>query len=207
MVAVITDTYPTLEDYFYAVSIPYILRTNDAFKKAVGYPNFITHWTNWSIDQLKSASGGLFGSNLVPSPVESEWEAFIHASWRDNLCTTLEDFEELTQDTNFKKLFETLPDTSGSYEDVRKVLKAWYETVNSKLHKLERTELIIEDAEQELYEVKLILNKIKKIADPERARLGVVFSIFGYLGCGKTQFLLSRAIQADDAIQSNRSDP
>ena len=201
LVAVITDKYETLDSYFYAVSIPYLLRSNDAFKKVVGYPNFIKHWTNWSIDKLKSASGELFGSNLVPSPVESEWEAFIHASWRDNLCKTLEDFEELTQERDFKKLFQTLPDTSGSYEDVRKVLKAWYETVNSKLHKLKKTELISEDAEQELYEIKHILNEIKQISDPESARLGVVFSIFGYLGCGKTQFLLSRAIQSHDAIQ------
>ncbi len=201
MIAVITDTYPTLEGYFYAVSIPYLLSTNDEFKKVVGYPNFIIHWTNWSIDKLKSDSGDLFGSNLVPSPIESEWEDFVHASWRDYLCETLKDFEELTQDTDFKKLFETLPDTSGSYEDVRKVLKTWYETVNSKLHKLEKTGLISEDAEQDLYELKLVLNEIKQISDPESVRLGVVFSIFGYLGCGKTQFLLSRAIQADDAIQ------
>lgn len=201
LVAVITNKYKTLDNYFYAISIPYLLRTNDAFKKVVGYPNFIKHWTNWSIDKLKSDSGELFGSNLVPSPIESEWEAFVHASWRDNLCTTLDDFEKLAQDTDFKNLFEILPDTSGSYEDVRKVLKAWYETVNSKFRKLKKTELISEDAEQKLYELNHKLNEIKKIVDPENARLGVVFSIFGYLGCGKTQFLLSRALHSDEAIQ------
>ena len=201
LVAVITDKYITLDSYFYAVSIPYLLRNNDAFKKAVGCPNFIKNWTNWSIEKLKSTSDGLFGNNLVQSPIESEWKTFIYSSWRDYLCKNLEHFEELTQETYFKKLFETLPDTSGSYEDVRKVLKAWYETVNSKFQKLNITELTRENSKQELYELKRILNEIKQIADPESARLGVVFSIFGYLGCGKTQFLLSRAIQADDAIQ------
>jgi V8-like Glu-specific endopeptidase len=201
LVAVITDKYTTVDSYFYAISIPYLLRNNDAFKKAVGCPNFIKHWTNWSIERLKSTSDGLLGNNLVPSPIESEWWDFIYSSWRDYLCNTLKYFESLTQATDFKKLFETLPDISGTYEDVRKVLKTWYETVNSKLHNLKKTELISGYARQELYELKRILNDIKQIADPESTRLGIVFSIFGYLGCGKTQFLLSRAIQADDAIQ------
>ena len=201
LVAVITDKYITLDNYFSAVSIPYLLRNNEEFIKAVGCPNFIRHWTNWSREKLTSTSDELFGNNLVHSPIESEWWDFIYSSWRDYLCNKLEFFQELTQSTVFNMLFETLPDISGSYEDVRTVLNVWYKTVNSKLHNLKKNELIRENARQELYELKRILNEIKQIADPESSRLGVVFSIFGYLGCGKTQFLLSRAIQADEAIQ------
>lgn len=36
LVAVITDKYKTLDSYFYALSIPYLLRAQEAFRKAVG---------------------------------------------------------------------------------------------------------------------------------------------------------------------------
>ena len=169
------------------------------------FNNFYEHWMKWSAKNLPNTSCELLKKNLVPSPIDSDWEVFLHTSWRNKLFNALVSYQELVLKHDSEDIPHFIPDISGAYTEVCRSINVWLKTVRSKLHELEialKKELPRAPIESDIYVLKKrILKEIEEMSTPDIARLGVIFPIFGYVGCGKTEFLRSRAIQFSDAVQ------
>jgi len=168
--AVIISTPRNRDECFSAVSIPWLLKTNSNFKKATGYlydayfANFIAHWTKWSTDRLDRDSGDFLGIELIPSPIESMWESFIHFSWRKELGNKFDRYKELIQKPDFRNLNKSIPNILGSYEDVRRNLKEWHKLTKSSLNELEKNiaESIGNEIRENIHELRLMLKSIEE---------------------------------------------
>lgn len=157
LVGVISEVPKNFNGRLYAVSIPYLLRTNDDFKKAVGYldtadtatclppkvksgdvnepvtlANFIEHWTNWSSSKLEFYDADdLFSRNMqVDSPLEEGWKNFIQAQpWRAELLEAIDAYKQIIRNPGFEEMPSSLPDINGSYEKVQEKLEVWIKNV------------------------------------------------------------------------------
>lgn len=161
--------------------------------------NFLSKWSDWSSQELaKLRADNLTPISAVRSPLDHYWRHFIQMDhWRRRLRKELESYVTICERLEIKDLPSIPPTVDGSYEPVAENLTLWLDTIppwksikpSIRRPKQEPKHNSSIDWETLQEDFSRTLQRIKRVADPAKARLDIGFLIFGSQGSGKTEFL------------------